>query len=135
MRKAWRIRFCRCGEGRAQRLQARRRLQLIVLSGPNMAGKSTFIRSVGVNAVLAQAGAPVRAARLRLSPLTVAASICVLDSLSGGVSRFYAEIHRVKLIFDLAEGSRSGAVSAGRAALGNQQPRPPGREASSLCAA
>jgi hypothetical protein len=79
-------------------------LQLLILSGPNMAGKSTFIRSVGVNAVLAQAGAPVRAARLRLSPLTVAASICVLDSLSGGVSRFYAEIHRVKLISDLAEG-------------------------------
>jgi len=79
--------------------------QLIVLSGPNMAGKSTFIRSVGVNAVLAQCGAPVRASRLRLSPLTVAASICVLDSLSGGVSRFYAEIHRVKLIFDLAGGA------------------------------
>ena len=79
-------------------------LQLIVLSGPNMAGKSTFIRSVGVNAVLAQCGAPVRATRLRLSPLNVAASICVLDSLSGGVSRFYAEIHRVKLIADLTAG-------------------------------
>jgi hypothetical protein len=79
-------------------------LQLIILSGPNMAGKSTFIRSVGVNAVLAQCGAPVRAVRLRLSPLTVAASICVLDSLSGGVSRFYAEIHRVKLITDLTAG-------------------------------
>jgi hypothetical protein len=79
-------------------------LQLLIVSGPNMAGKSTFIRSVGVNAVLAQAGAPVRAARFRLSPLTVAASICILDSLSGGVSRFYAEIHRIKLISDLASG-------------------------------
>jgi hypothetical protein len=79
-------------------------LQLIILSGPNMAGKSTFIRSVGVNAVLAQCGAPVRAARLRLTPLTVAASICVLDSLSGGVSRFYAEIHRIKLISELTRG-------------------------------
>jgi DNA mismatch repair ATPase MutS len=78
--------------------------QLIILSGPNMAGKSTFIRSVGVNAVLAQCGAPVRARRLRLSPLSVAASICVLDSLSGGVSRFYAEIHRVKLVSDLTQG-------------------------------
>jgi hypothetical protein len=78
-------------------------LQLMILSGPNMAGKSTFIRSAGVNAVLAQCGAPVRAARLRLSPLTVAASICILDSLSGGVSRFYAEIHRIKLVFDLTE--------------------------------
>jgi hypothetical protein len=79
-------------------------LQLIVLSGPNMAGKSTFIRSVGVNAVLAQCGAPVRATRLRLSPLAVAASICVLDSLSGGVSRFYAEIRRIKLVSDLTQG-------------------------------
>jgi hypothetical protein len=79
-------------------------LQLIILSGPNMAGKSTFIRSVGINAVLAQCGAAVRAARLRMSPLTVAASICVLDSLSGGVSRFYAEIHRVKLISELTDG-------------------------------
>ncbi len=79
-------------------------LQLIVLSGPNMAGKSTFIRCIGVNAVLAQCGAPVRAGRLRLSPLQVAASICILDSLSGGVSRFYAEIHRIKLVFDLTRG-------------------------------
>ena len=79
-------------------------LQLIVLSGPNMAGKSTFIRTVGVNAVLAQCGAPVRASRLRLSSLAVAASICILDSLSGGVSRFYAEIHRIKLISDLTRG-------------------------------
>jgi hypothetical protein len=79
-------------------------LQLIILSGPNMAGKSTFIRCIGVNAVLAQCGAPVRAARFRMSPLIVAASICILDSLSGGVSRFYAELHRIKLVSDLAHG-------------------------------
>jgi len=79
-------------------------LQLILLSGPNMAGKSTFIRSLGVNAVLAQCGAPVRATRLRLSPLAVGASICILDSLSGGVSRFYAEIQRIKRIVDLTQG-------------------------------
>ena len=76
-------------------------LQLVFLSGPNMSGKSTLIRSIGLNAVMAQCGAPVRAARLRLSPLTVAASICILDSLSGGVSRFYAEIQKIKLISDL----------------------------------
>lgn len=76
-------------------------LQLIVLSGPNMSGKSTFVRGIGVNAVLAQCGAPVRATRLRMSPLAVGASICVLDSLQGGISRFYAEIHRLKLIADL----------------------------------
>ena len=80
-------------------------MQLIILSGPNMAGKSTFIRCVGVNAVLAQCGAPVKATSLRMSPLAVAASICVLDSLSGGTSRFYAEIHRLKLAEDLAGGS------------------------------
>jgi MutS domain V len=80
-------------------------LQLILLSGPNMAGKSTFIRAVGVNAVLAQCGAPVRALAMRMSRLQVAASICVLDSLAGGVSRFYAEIHRVKLIADLVRGN------------------------------
>jgi MutS domain V len=80
-------------------------LRLVVLSGPNMAGKSTFIRAIGVNAVLAQCGAPVRARKLCISPLQVAASICVLDSLAGGVSRFYAEIHRLKQITDLAQGS------------------------------
>ncbi|MGC1424274.1 MAG: mismatch repair protein [Terracidiphilus sp.] len=79
-------------------------LQLIVLSGPNMAGKSTFIRSVGINAVLAHCGAPVRASALRLSPLAVAASICVLDSLSGGTSRFYAEIRKLKVAEELSAG-------------------------------
>ncbi|HWE85544.1 MAG TPA: hypothetical protein VG267_11410 [Terracidiphilus sp.] len=79
--------------------------QVMILSGPNMAGKSTFIRSVGVNAVLAQCGAPACARRLRMSPLRVAASICVLDSLSGGVSRFYGEIRRVKMIAQMAESS------------------------------
>jgi len=79
-------------------------LRLIIISGPNMAGKSTFIRSVGINAVLAQCGAPVRAHRLRLSRLAVGASVCVLDSLQGGISRFYAEITRLKAIADLTNG-------------------------------
>jgi DNA mismatch repair ATPase MutS len=79
-------------------------LQLLIVSGPNMAGKSTFLRGIGVNAVLAQCGAPVRATRLQLSPLAVTASICVLDSLEGGISRFYAEINRLKQIMDVASG-------------------------------
>jgi MutS domain V len=79
-------------------------LALIIVSGPNMAGKSTFLRGIGVNVVLAQCGAPVRAKRLQLSRLAVTASICVLDSLEGGVSRFYAEIRRLKQIVDLTEG-------------------------------
>jgi MutS domain V len=79
-------------------------LRLFVISGPNMAGKSTFIRSVGINAVLAQAGAPVCARRMRLSSLKVTASICILDSLQGGLSRFYAEISRLKQISELSGG-------------------------------
>ena len=76
-------------------------LRLMIVSGPNMAGKSTLIRAVGMNAVLAQCGAPVRARRLRMSRLQLGASICVLDSLQGGVSRFYAEITRLKLLAQL----------------------------------
>ncbi|HVW78194.1 MAG TPA: hypothetical protein VHB45_11330 [Alloacidobacterium sp.] len=78
-------------------------LQLLVVSGPNMAGKSTFIRCVGINVVLAQAGAPVCARQLSLSPLAIAASICILDSLQGGLSRFYAEILRLKTIDALSQ--------------------------------
>jgi hypothetical protein len=80
-------------------------LRVLIISGPNMAGKSTLVRAVGINAVLAQCGAPVRARRLRLSPLAVGASICVLDSLQGGISRFYAEIRRLKQIIDLTQQS------------------------------
>jgi hypothetical protein len=79
-------------------------LRLIILSGPNMSGKSTFVRGIGLNAVLAQCGAPVRAKRLIMSRLAVGASICVLDSLQGGVSRFYSEIKRLKRISDLSDG-------------------------------
>jgi hypothetical protein len=82
-------------------------LRVLIISGPNMAGKSTFVRAVGINAVLAQCGAPVRARRLRISPLAVGASICVLDSLQGGISRFYAEIRRLKQIIDLTHGRRA----------------------------
>jgi len=76
-------------------------LRLLIVSGSNMSGKSTLLRTLGVNAVLAQAGAPVRATRLRLSPLAIGASIRVSDSLQGGVSRFYAEILRLRQILDL----------------------------------
>jgi hypothetical protein len=82
-----------------------RDLRLLVISGPNMAGKSTFIRSIGINAVLAQAGAPVCARRLTLSNLQVTASICILDSLQGGLSRFYAEISRLKQIDERSKGN------------------------------
>jgi DNA mismatch repair ATPase MutS len=77
----------------------------LMISGSNMAGKSTYMRSVGVNVVLAQAGAKVRAAHMRLSVLQVAASIRIEDSLRDGASRFYAEISRLQQVTALAAGS------------------------------
>lgn len=76
--------------------------RLLLVSGSNMSGKSTLLRSVGVSAVLAMAGAPVRARRLRLSPLHIGASVQINDSLQSGRSRFYAEILRLRAICDLA---------------------------------
>jgi len=79
--------------------------RLLVVSGSNMSGKSTLLRTVGINAVLAQAGAPVRAASLRLTPLRLGATLRIQDSLQEGRSRFYAEITRVRALADLANGS------------------------------
>ncbi len=79
--------------------------RLLVISGSNMSGKSTLLRTVGINAVLAQAGATVRAASLQLSPLQVGATLRIQDSLQEGRSRFYAEITRVRALADLAGGS------------------------------
>jgi len=76
--------------------------RLLIVSGSNMSGKSTLLRAVGLNAVLALAGAPVRARRLRLGALSVAASIRVVDSLADGRSRFLAEITRLRRMMDLA---------------------------------
>jgi DNA mismatch repair ATPase MutS len=69
-----------------------------------MSGKSTLLRAIGVNTALAQAGGPVTAAALTLSPLRIGASLRVDDSLQAGHSRFYAEILRVRGIVDLAAG-------------------------------
>jgi MutS domain V len=77
---------------------------LLIVSGSNMSGKSTLLRTAGANAVLAQAGAPVRAARLRMSPLALGATLRVQDSLLGGRSRFFAEITRLRQILDLVKG-------------------------------
>lgn len=80
--------------------------QLLIVSGSNMSGKSTLLRTVGVNAVLALAGAPVRAQRLRLTPLTVGATLRIQDSLQEGRSRFFAEITRIRALADTAAGPR-----------------------------
>ena len=71
-----------------------------IVSGSNMSGKSTLLRAVGINTILAMAGAPVCAKRLRLTPLQVGASIRVNDSLHEGSSRFYAEITRLRQLFE-----------------------------------
>jgi hypothetical protein len=76
--------------------------RVLLVSGSNMSGKSTLLRAVGINAVLAMAGAPVRAQSLRLTPLYLGASIRINDSLQEGSSRFYAEITRLRKIYDLA---------------------------------
>jgi DNA mismatch repair ATPase MutS len=79
-------------------------LRVLIVSGSNMSGKSTLLRTVGINAVLALAGAPVCARRLRLSRLALGASIRTMDSLHDGTSRFYAEITRLHQIMELTGG-------------------------------
>ena len=81
-------------------------LRLVIVSGSNMSGKSTLLRAVGLNCVLAWAGAPVLAGSLRISPLALGGSLRTVDSLQEGRSRFYAEILRLRQILDLTEGAR-----------------------------
>lgn len=78
-------------------------LRLYVVSGSNMSGKSTWLRTIGTNAVLAFAGAPVRARRMTISPLAMGSSLRILDSLQSGASKFYAEITRIG---DIVKGAR-----------------------------
>jgi hypothetical protein len=74
--------------------------RVLLVSGSNMSGKSTLLRTVGINTVLAMAGAPVRARSLQLTPLQIGASIRINDSLHEGSSRFYAEITRLRQLFE-----------------------------------
>jgi MutS domain V len=84
---------------------------VLLVTGSNMSGKSTLLRALGTNAVLAAAGAPVCAACLRLPPLRVWTSMRIADSLERGVSQFLAELHRLKRIVEAAE----AATAAGGA--------------------
>jgi DNA mismatch repair ATPase MutS len=77
-------------------------MRLLIISGSNMSGKSTMLRTIGVNTVLALAGAPVCATSLRIAPMAVGASIRIHDSLQEGASRFYAEILRIRQVLELA---------------------------------
>jgi hypothetical protein len=75
--------------------------RLVLVSGSNMSGKSTFLRTVGINTVLAMAGAPVRAKSLRLTPLAIGTRIRSTDSLQEGRSSFFTEILQIRQIFEL----------------------------------
>lgn len=80
--------------------------QMILISGSNMSGKSTMLRTLGINVALALAGAPVRARKLCVSPLSIAATINVRDSLQEGQSHFYVEMARLKKIVEILGGGR-----------------------------
>ena len=94
------------GKAIANDIDLSRDSALWIVSGSNMSGKSTYLRAIGLNAVLAWAGAPVCCESLTLSPLRIGASIRINDSLADNRSRFYAEISRLREIVDLA---KSGA--------------------------
>ena len=79
-------------------MKDRGRVELI--TGSNMAGKSTYLRSIGINIVLAQAGAPVMASAARISPTRLISSMRNADALDANISSFYAELLRLKLILD-----------------------------------
>ena len=80
----------------------------LLVTGSNMSGKSTLLRAIGVNAVLAQAGGPVCADALTLPPVILWTSVRVQDSLERGVSLFMAELQRLKLVVDAAARARMG---------------------------
>jgi hypothetical protein len=76
----------------------------LLITGSNMSGKSTLMRAIGVNVVLAQAGAPVCASRMSVSPLNLRTSMRMSDSLEQGVSHFYAELRKLKAVLDACDG-------------------------------
>ncbi|MGC4102590.1 MutS-related protein [Ferruginibacter sp.] len=76
------------------------REELMLITGSNMAGKSTYLRSIGVNTVLAMAGAPVCARSFTLSPVQIISSMRIADNLEESTSTFYAELKKLKAIID-----------------------------------
>jgi len=74
--------------------------RIYLVTGSNMSGKSTFLRTIGINTCLAQAGGPVCATSFNWSPVRIGSCIRVDDSLDGGLSFFYAEVKRLKMILD-----------------------------------
>ncbi len=84
--------------------------KMAIVTGANMAGKSTFLRAVGVNFVLAMAGAPVCAKHLEFSPLSLQTSMRTTDSLMEDESYFFAELKRLKGIVDMVESGKPAFI-------------------------
>src|SRR5713226_5154460 len=84
--------------------------QALLITGSNMSGKSTLLRAIGTNAVLALSGAPTCARYLKVSKVAVLTSIRIKDSLEQGISYFYAEVKRIKAILAAAEAARGNAL-------------------------
>ncbi len=74
--------------------------QVVIITGSNMSGKSTFLRTLGINLCLAYAGGPVNAAAFQVSLFKIFTCIKVSDSVTGGYSYFYAEVKRLKALLD-----------------------------------
>ena len=74
--------------------------ELMLVTGSNMAGKSTYLRSIGINTILAMAGAPVCAKYFCLSPVQIISSMRIADNLEESTSTFYAELKKLKTIID-----------------------------------
>ena len=72
--------------------------QVVLITGSNMAGKSTFLRTLGVNLVLAQMGSKVCAASFRFKPVSIYTSLRIVDSLQENTSSFYAELKRLEVL-------------------------------------
>jgi len=77
-------------------------VRFLIVSGSNMSGKSTFLRAIGLNSILALMGAPVRCVKLRLSPLAIGAAVRIQDSVIDGRSHFLAEMQRLRRMIEVA---------------------------------
>ena len=73
---------------------------MLLITGSNMAGKSTFLRTIGLNLVVALAGGPVAGQAFRAAPMRLFSSIRVTDSVTDGISYFYAEVRRLRALLD-----------------------------------
>ncbi|SMO43283.1 MutS family DNA mismatch repair protein [Fodinibius sediminis] len=83
---------------------------ILLITGSNMAGKSTFLRTIGINLALCFSGAPANAASFSARPFRLFTSINISDSLDDGLSHFYAEVKRLRTLLDLLEDNHDTPV-------------------------